>query len=173
MGAEIAFAPEKLVAGVMFSDDVDPKTVYRQLENEFGTIDFFGKPYPFSFTAYYEPEMGSRITKQILSFEKKIDPQTLAAVKHRTNEMESDSAVSGCRRINLDPGIMDLNRFILATTKNRGHRIPLSNAVYGELTLIFLRGHFEPLPWTYADYKTDAVRAELESIRKKLKSDRN
>lgn len=170
MGAEIAFSPEKLAAGVMLSEGVAPDTVWRRLEREFGPIDYIGTPYPFSFTSYYEPEMGPRIIKYIISFRNPILPQTLAAVKHRTNEIENEFAVDGCRRVNLDPGIMDLNRFILATTKNRGHRIPLADAVYGELTLIYIRGRFEPLPWTYADYKTDTVRADLETIRKIIKS---
>lgn len=170
MGTEITFSAEKLVAGVMLSEGVTPDTIWRRLESEFGPTDFIGNPYPFSFTSYYEPEMGSRISKYIVSFRHPIDPQTLSAVKHRTNEIENEFAVDGCRRINLDPGIMDLNRFILATTKNRGHRIPLADAIYGELTLIYIRGRFEPLPWTYADYKTDAVRADLETVRKIIKS---
>ena len=170
MGAEINFLPEKPVAGVMLSEGIDPETVWTRLETEFGPLDFIGNPYPFSFTSYYEPEMGARISKYIVSFRDLIDPQTLAAVKHRTNEIENEFAVNGCRRVNLAPGIMDLNRFILAPTKNRGHRIPLADAIYGELTLIYIRGRFEPLPWTYADYKTDAVRADLETVRKIIKS---
>lgn len=170
MGAELAFSPEKLVAGVMIAEEIVPETVWTRLEREFGPIDYIGHPYPFSFTAYYEPEMGPHITKYIISFRDPIPPQTLAAVKHRTNEIENEFAVDGGRRVNLDPGIMDLNRFILATTKNRGHRIPLADAIYGELTLIYIRGRFEPLPWTYADYKTDAVRADLEAVRKIIKS---
>ena len=94
----------------------------------------------------------------------------LSAVKRRTNEIEAESAVNGCRRINLDPGILDFNRFILATTKNRGHRIPLTDGIYGELTLLFVRGRFRPFPWTYADYRSESVIADLETIRLTLKS---
>ena len=114
--------------------------------------------------------MGPDLTKRLVSFERKIDPQTLPSVKRRTNEIEAESAVSGRRRINLDPGILDLNRFILATTKNRGHRIPLSDGIYGELTLLFVRGAFRPLPWTYADYRSESVQNDLKKIRLTLKS---
>lgn len=170
MGAEITFTPEKLVIAVTFSRGIGEHSVWQRLEREFGPIDVYGEPYPFSFTDYYESEMGTDLTKQLISFERKIDPQTLSAVKWRTNEIETESAVNGCRRINLDPGILDFNRFILATTKNRGHRIPLTDGIYGELTLLFVRGAFCPFPWTYADYRSESVLADLEKIRLTLKS---
>lgn len=170
MGAEITFTPEKLVIAVTFSRGIGEHSVWQRLEREFGPIDVYGEPYPFSFTGYYEAEMGPDLTKRLVSFERKIDPQTLPSVKRRTNEIEAESAVSGRRRINLDPGILDLNRFILATTKNRGHRIPLSDGIYGELTLLFVRGAFRPLPWTYADYRSESVQNDLKKIRLTLKS---
>ena len=131
MGAEITFTPEKLVIAVTFSRGIDEHSVWQRLEREFGPIDVYGEPYPFSFTDYYESEMGTDLTKQLISFERKIAPQTLSAVKRRT---------------------------------------PLTDGIYGELTLLFVRGRFRPFPWTYADYRSESVLADLEKIRLTLKS---
>lgn len=169
MGAEIEFPKEKLIMGVMLSQEIEVDTFLKELEKEFGAIDFVGQPYPFNFTTYYEKEMGKDLQKMIISFRDKIDPQCLPQIKHQSNQMEIRWSSNANRRINLDPGILNLNRLILATTKDRGHRLPLANAIYGELTLLFIQGAFQPLPWTYADYKTETVQSDLEKIRKSLK----
>ena len=66
-----------------------------------------------------------------------------------------------------------LANFILATCKDRSHRIPLKDGIYGETTLIYQDHDFQALPWTYADYRSDEIRAILRSFRdtyrKKLK----
>ncbi len=54
----------------------------------------------------------------------------------------------GDRTLNLDPGLLSLSRFALATTKDGSHRIPLRDGIYAEVTLVYERGGFHPLPWT-------------------------
>ncbi len=58
----------------------------------------------------------------------------------------------GKRQVNLDPGILSEERLILATGKNYTHRIYLRNGIYGDLTLIYGKGSYRTLPWTYPDY---------------------
>ena len=48
----------------------------------------------------------------------------------------------GGRRVNLDPGLLSLANLILATTKNRSHRIPLFDGIYAELTLLYAKKQF-------------------------------
>ena len=69
------------------------------------------------------------------------------------------------RKINLDPGLLDLNRLVLATTKHAGHRIPLAEGIYAEITLHYRRGRFEPLPWTYPDYRSEEYQRILLELR--------
>jgi hypothetical protein len=58
-----------------------------------------------------------------------------------------------------------LGKFILATTKDQAHRIYLRDGIYGEVTLRFDTGEYEPWPWTYADYRETVVRSALKEFR--------
>ena len=59
----------------------------------------------------------------------------------------------------------------LATTKDHAHRICLGRGIYAEVTLTFLKGAFEPMPWTYPDYRTEAYRSFFEQVRADLRKD--
>jgi hypothetical protein len=93
-----------------------------------------------------------------------------------TNKIEEEytgAASSGAaagRKVNLDPGLLNLSRFILATTKDNSHRIPLEKGIYGELTLQFSKKDFQTLPWTYPDYTTREYRDILIRIREIFKN---
>jgi hypothetical protein len=67
--------------------------------------------------------------------------------------------------VNLDPGLLTLGKFMLATTKDQGHRIYLRDGIFAEVTLRYQAGAFEPWPWTYADYRRPEVHAFLQSAR--------
>jgi hypothetical protein len=56
------------------------------------------------------------------------------------------------RRINLDPGYLEPSKLVLFSTKNFSHRIYCGDGIFGEVTLIYERGKFKILPWTYPDY---------------------
>jgi Domain of unknown function (DUF4416) len=94
-----------------------------------------------------------------------VDPADLADVKRATNGIEDAFREDGDRKLNLDPGLLNLSRFVLATTKDHAHRIPLRDGIYAEVTLVFAHGEFRPLPWTYPDFRSEPVRAALKEIR--------
>jgi hypothetical protein len=161
--------PALLVIGV-FSRHAEALTWARQrLEAEWGPVGLVGPVFVFNQTDYYEPTMGARLLKQQLAFRDLIMPDRLPQIKRRTNELETDLAKSGTyaepRPLNLDPGYLVLGKFILATTKDQGHRIYLSDGIFAEVTLQFRGRAFEPWPWTYADYKTEVVKTFLLSAR--------
>ena len=60
---------------------------------------------------------------------------------------------------------MTLATFVLATTKDHGHRIYLGQGIYGEVTLTYRQHDWRPWPWTYPDYCTEAYRRILREIR--------
>jgi hypothetical protein len=95
----------------------------------------------------------------------------LAAIKRQTNAIELKLARNGKRTVNLDPGMLGSARFCLATTKDHAHRIPLSDGIYAELTLIFEHGEFNALPWTYPDWASPPVRQMLSELRTALLAD--
>ncbi len=142
-----------------------PSALQERLEASFGPVDMITEPFPFTFTDYYVPEMGDGIERFFISFSALVQPDTLAMIKERTNEIEMEWAADGKRQINLDPGLLSLSSIVLATTKNRSHRIAIGHSLYAELTLVYQNRHFESLPWTYADYRSGEVQEVLLRFR--------
>src|SRR5205814_10084035 len=91
----------------------------------------------------------------------------------RTNALENELAGQGrfpeLRPLNLDPGLLTLGKFLLATTKDQAHRVYLGQGIYAEVTLRFEAGEYVPWPWTYADYREPSLRAALKGFRDYLK----
>src|SRR5207237_5920499 len=104
-----------------------------------------------------------------LVFQHLVSGDSLAKIKIQTNEMEQALAGAAAypepRPINLDPGFLTLGKFMLATTKDQGHRIYLRDGIFAEVTLRFEGGAFEPWPWTYADYREPEVLRFLSEAR--------
>ena len=71
------------------------------------------------------------------------------------------------RQVNIDPGYLSAERFVLATGKNYTHRIYLSKGIFADLTLIFTKGNFHTLPWTYPDYADLRMIRFLKIVREK------
>lgn len=169
-----------LVIGVLSTAEDRREQLFAQLEAKFGKIALASPVMAFPYTNYYDGEMGGHPVRYLLLFDALIDPSTLAAIKTWTNALELEysnpKAEAQGRKINLDPGILSLSSFILATCKDRSHRIPLQAGIYAETTLIFQDKDFQRLPWSYADYSSDEVKAILRSFRdfyrKKLKSEK-
>lgn len=111
----------------------------------------------FDETPYYEKSMGPGLKKQLLAFERLTDPGHLSAVKLATNVWESEytaeQAWPDSRPLNLDPGYLTEAKLVLATTKDRDHRIYLANEIFAEVTLYYHAGRWRDRPWTYPDYQ--------------------
>ena len=110
--------------------------------------------------------MGSGLKRRIFAFEKLVDPSKLPALKLWSNSIEEDWAVGGKRQVNIDVGYVSLGKLVLASTKNHSHRIYLGEGIYGEGTLRFVGGEFQPWPWTYPDYASLQYRKIFAEIRR-------
>lgn len=117
-----------------------------------GEIEFDSGPMPFDLTDYYEPEFGKGLIRCFLAFEGLRPQDSLRAIKLDTWRLEYENVEGGRRRFNLDPGILTLERLVLATGKNYAHRIYLGSGVFADLTLVYRKGGFRGLEWTYRDY---------------------
>ena len=126
--------------------------VIGELSSIHGPVDCESPECFFDRTKYYEREMGWPLHRRFIAFEKLIPADRLAETKLETNKVEQRHLKNGRREINIDPGIISAERLILATGKNYIHRVYLSNGIYADLTLVFKRGTFSKLPWTYPDY---------------------
>ena len=169
-----SYNPSMLFMGVLSVKGL-PELFRAKLESLYGPITVITEPFPFDFTEYYVPEMGEGIERFFIAFDKPVRPDALAAIKTETNRLEDEYREEGKRRINLDPGLISLENVILATTKNRSHRIAIGLDLYAEVTLIYHRHAWQSLPWTYADYRSEKVQSILSSFRnlykEKLKAD--
>lgn len=139
------------------------------LISEYGPVALRSSDFDFHQTAYYEDTMGVGLKKRFLAFEDLISPDRLADIKLHTNVLEEQLASSGrfseVRPLNLDPGLLQLGKFLLATTKDQAHRVYLRDGIYAEVTLRFHDGAFDLWPWTYRDYREPAVREFLGEAR--------
>ena len=127
------------------------------LEREYSTIILESGELPFGETAYYEPSMGSSLKVKLFAFERCVAPRNLADIKRKTIEIEALMArqmPNGVERcINLDPGYLTLSKFVLATTKDGGHRIYLAKGIFAEVTLQYSHGAWQESAWTYPNYR--------------------
>ena len=140
-----------------------------KLTANFGPIARTSSDFIFNQTDYYESSMGPGLRKRFLVFHDLISADQLADIKLRTNELEQELIQAGTwsesRPLNLDPGILSLGKFMLATTKDQSHRIYLRDGIFAEVTLRFQDHAFHPWPWTYADYREPPVLAFLGEAR--------
>lgn len=172
MGCIRSFTPVQLIVGVLsVSPDFHGRLISR-MEHSFGSVKMVTDPVPFTFTHYYDSEMGATPQRFFIVFESLINPERLAQCKLETNRIETEFLHDGGgRSINLDPGILSSENFILATTKHRGHRIPLSEGIYGEITLIYRDHSFRSLPWTYADYASSDFILLFNKLREQYRNE--
>jgi len=162
----------KLVVGVLAANYQCLNRAADILTDKFGNADFTSEVWPFDKTDYYKDQTGPRILRQFLSIEKLIDPGRLAKIKLRTNKLEQKLAkvlsIPLPRPVNLDPGIIEPSKLVLATTKNYSHRIYIGKKMYAEVTLIFDKGGWKPLDYTYPDYRQQCYFDFFEKVRTRL-----
>jgi hypothetical protein len=107
-------------------------------------------------TRYYEASMGPDLQKTFFVFEQLVDPARLVDFKLQSNAWEEEfktaSDHSEPRPLNIDPGYLTEAKLVLASTKDRDHRLYLDRGIYAENTLYYTRGAWQSRPWTYPDY---------------------
>ena len=159
--------PVKPVVSMLLARQDLAPAVAARLSEYFGPPDLVGPWWPFTATAYYAPEMGPTLGRRLVSFLHLADPSQLAAWKIFTDEIEAGFSLGGRRLVNLDPGYVARERLVLATGKNYSHRLYLGRGFFGDLTLVYGRGQFQPLPWSYPDYAQGDLPALLGQVRRK------
>ena len=157
--------PVKLICGLIFKDEKILQRTKTLLVKKFGTIDLESQIIDFNYTDYYENEFGSGLKRQFISFKKLISPEKLAQIKTQTNTLEKALARDKHRRINIDPGYVDMAKLVLATTKDYMHRIYLGKGIFAEITLSYRGKSFQHWAWTYPDYQTPQYKKIFDQVR--------
>lgn len=145
-----------------------------RISNRWGEIALASNRFDHSETAYYAAEMGPHLLKQFFVVGGFYDPSGLARSKLESNAWEAEMAASDCypepRPVNVDPGYLTLNKLVLASAKDRAHRIYLSEGIYGEECLYYLDHRWQSRPWTYPDYQREDFQAFFVQARELLKA---
>jgi len=163
--------PAKLIVGFFLKEKALAAAIVDTLQKTLGPIDMISDWIRFDFTRYYAREMGVPLNRRMVVFKQLVAQARLAAIKRLTNEMELKFQKNGRRQVNIDPGYLLPERFVLATGKNFTHRIYIGEGIYADLTLIYQKGAFRALPWTYPDYSDPRLVDFLTLVRKKYMLD--
>lgn len=148
-----------------------------QIEQHWGDIAISSPEFHFDQTSYYEKEMGSELRKQLVVLENLDQPEWLPPAKLQSNSWEEeylkqtvvpeDKKVD--RPLNIDPGYVTLAKLVLATTKDRDHRLYLGQGIFAEVTVHYKYGGWKTDRWTYPDFQTPEYHAFLDLAREHLK----
>src|SRR5262245_58617827 len=167
MGTPREPKPAKYFVGLLSASADLITTIETDLAPILGAVDGRSQVVPWSASTYYEKEMGAGLMRRFVSFAQLESPESLAAVKRQTQQIEDRyrSADFAGRRINLDPGYLDSFKVVLASTKNAGQRIYLQSGIYAEATLLYHSGGFHGLSYTYPDYLWPETLSFLTALR--------
>jgi len=134
-----------------------------------GPVDFEGPWNRFDQTDYYSEEMGKNLSRCLISFENLFEPAQLGELKKRATQLERELSINGNRRINIDPGYLDLFKWVLATAKPGGQKIAVAADIYADPVLRYEKGGWHSFNWTFPDIKAGTYDKELTELRKRLK----
>ncbi len=128
----------------------------KRIETNWGMVALESQPFAFDETDYYAAEMGGGLQKSFLVIDGEFDASQLAERKIEAVAWEQEYASLGKhaekRPVNIDPGYVTLNKLVLASTKDRAHRIYLNQGIFAEVTMRYVGG-WQFYPWTYPDYQ--------------------
>ncbi len=159
--------PALVVVSAIYSNEVSLNAACSRLAAVVGELTVVGGEQAFDWTDYYQAEMGSNLRRRFMVAEHLLPRELLTELKIFSNTIERELArPDGGRTVNLDPGLLTAENVILATTKNYAHRIYLREGIFAEVTLLFVRGAFEPLAWTYPDYRSEQIRTLFKEQRR-------
>jgi len=150
--------PEKTLpfVGLLIADGVSADEVIARVSAGVTAVEALDGPHPFDYTDYYEPEMGQGLKRYWAVGKALIETDELVPLKLAANELEREFAVDGRRRVNVDPGYISEYAVVAATCKALPTAVYIAQGVYGYLLLLYKSGAFEPLDWTYPDYRDHA-----------------
>ena len=162
-------APATLIAGLLAGGGEWLELAIGALVARFGPIDLRSDVIPFTFTGYYDRDMGTGLLRQFVAFAHPVDPATLADVKTATNALEIELAARLAaevpRPVNIDPGYLTDAKLVLASAKDFSHRLYLRDGIYAEITLSYKKGALTHFEWTFPDFRTEVYKQFFEKVR--------
>lgn len=161
--AQLAIRVKRILA-LLWSEREALDEALESLRKEFGSIDYSGEDHLFTHTDYYYSEMGSNLKRRLISFRELAPPESIGEAKINCKLIEEQSA-SPNRQVNLDIGYLDHGKVILASFKPAGHKIHLGQGIYADLIAHYRNRRYQPLDWTFPDFKNQTYDSDLFAIR--------
>ncbi len=144
-----------------------------RLTKAWGRPSLTSKQIPFQAGGFYTATMGLDLQKVLIAINDCADPSGLADWKRQTNQWELEYADESShiekRPLNLDPGYMTQAKLVLATTKDRDHRIYLRDGIFAEVTLTYVHKQWQHHRWSYPSYRTEEVTNFATDCRNQLR----
>jgi len=155
-----------LFCGLIYAKGLDLGPVLQRLMEEWGDLEFISRRIGFRFSTYYDAEMGNELFRKFLTFRRTVSQDSLPRLKRISGEVERTFlGGAGGRTVNVDPGLLLPERLVLATTKPGSHRPYLGQGIYADLTLVFHQKSYQPLGWTYPDYRARETIVMMNRLR--------
>ncbi|MBN1603111.1 MAG: DUF4416 family protein [Chitinispirillaceae bacterium] len=169
----VAQNPHKVLLffAVTWNQSFDINEIHTKLDQRFGNRDRTFGPIAFSWTEYYEKEMGNNLMKEYFTYSIPIERESLAEIKNYSNDLETGFARNGKRQVNIDPGYVARDKLVLASTKDFFHRIYIGDGIFAEVTLHYRKGRYRFFSWTYPDFRDGDFQKFLEIVRAPLVRD--
>ena len=165
-------SPARLIVSVIYREEGRFGEVLPMLADRFVELGGTSGIFPFDRTDFYQKEMGAPLYRRFAVIGRLVPRDALAGAKKVAEELERRFSENGKRTLNIDPGLLTEENYILATGKNYSHRVYLRDGVFADLTLVYRKGEYQPLPWTYPDIASEGIRAFLEGAREDLREAR-
>ena len=163
----------KLIVGALYSDPQwleQAKVLMRKLG---WNVQHQSLEFHFDQTDYYATEMGNCLKRCFLSMEGVKASEFSADWKLSTQSIENRLSRAGKRRINLDPGYLDLQRVVLLSGKEGPQKIYLRNGVWADLVLLKDKAGYRNLPWTFPDLRDGSYNDFFLQVHAEFKAEKS
>lgn len=161
--------PGRLVVSIIYASMDALAEAVSALEKKFGKVQFETLEIECEQAKRYSEEMGDVLSRRFYSFEKMVSREALPQIKASCHKIEPQFADTvddyHFRTVNIDPGILTPTTLVMASHREKSHRIYLCNGVYGEIALIHAHGGFCRLPWTQSDFCDDEAITFFDRVR--------
>jgi hypothetical protein len=157
------------ICGALGGTPGPPPEVESALADAFGPVALRSRAWPFDVSDYYRDELGPEIVRVWYVFRDPCRPEALPDARWATEAIERRFAVEGRRRVNLDPGYLDLGKLVLASFKEAPDKIYLGRGVWAHTCLRYRNGGWEAPDHSFPDFRDRRYDAFMTEARKRLK----
>ncbi len=165
--------PVVRICAVITRHDEASRWAIDRLTDEWGPVMTSSTPIPFEAGGFYADSMGTDLLKTLVAFADFQDPGGLSGWKLATNDWETRYADlkvhQQSRPINMDAGYISQAKLVLATIKDRDHRIYLRDGIFAEVTLNYVGKQWVHHRWSYPSYRDAEVARFATQCRSRLR----